>query len=504
MLREEDLTPLDIPPGIVRTATQYQTKGRWWDGNLVRWSGGQLRPVGGWHRLTSSPLSGKARDMLSWQDNSNDRWLAIGTSSKLYVTHADSATVYDITPVGFTAGLDTAIEGTGYGGGNYGVDLYGTLREGGTFLPLAIWTLDNFGEYLVGCSRADGKIYQWTLATGTPAAVLSNAPTNCIGVMVTDQRHVLALGADGNPRSIKWSDKEDNNTWTPAADNEAGGFELQAASGIKGGCRVNGTNLIVTRTDAHVMTYVGQPFIYGRERLKQDCGTPAAGSLVSTGDEAFWLGDGCFWRSEGVTVKPMECDVHAVVFNESLNTIQIEKVVGGYNPKFGEITWFLPSNGSDEPDRYVTYSVREGWWSIGIMARTAWDAGSIFGYPHAVSVDGHLYRHEDEWTDNGAARYNSIYLESGVMEIGVGSRIGEVNQILPDEEQSGDVSLTFKVRMNPNDPNEYVYGPFDVREDGYTDCRFSGRQATMTLLATRDGDFSVGTFRLDVRPGARR
>ena len=53
------LLPIKIPSGFYRNATQYQAKNRWYNGNLVRFSEGRLRPIGGWHRLTSSRISKK-------------------------------------------------------------------------------------------------------------------------------------------------------------------------------------------------------------------------------------------------------------------------------------------------------------------------------------------------------------------------------------------------------------------------------------------------------------
>lgn len=493
---------VDLPPGVVRNGTRYQIRGRWYDANLIRWVGGQMRPVGGWQRITTDALTGKARDMLSWADNALDRWIAIGTSSKLYVTHGDS-TVYDITPAAFTTGTDDATESFGYGGGLYGAGTYGTPRSGGTYLPLAIWTLDTWGQNLVGCARSDGRLFEWSLATGTPAAVITNAPTGCVGLIVSDERHLIAFGAGGNKRKVQWSGKETNTVWTPASTNEAGSFELQTQGAIRAGVRVRGQILIVTAIDAHAMRYIGQPFIYSRERVGVECGLISPGALISVESEAFWMTDGAFWQFDGSTASVLPCDVYEHVFG-SMNRIQIEKVVSGHNAKFGEVWWHYPSNGSNEPDRYVFYNYRDRYWSIGSMARTSWDAGSALGYPHAMGTDNHLYRHEDEWTDNGAARFSTIYAESGVLELGDGEHIMHVGQLLPDEETLGEITLTFTTKFAPNNPTEYTFGPYAVRADGYMDARASGRQITARIKPVADGSWSVGKIRGTVVQGGKR
>ena len=53
------LIPIKIPAGFFRNATQYQAKNRWYDGNLVRFSEGRLRPIGGWQRLAPTQITKK-------------------------------------------------------------------------------------------------------------------------------------------------------------------------------------------------------------------------------------------------------------------------------------------------------------------------------------------------------------------------------------------------------------------------------------------------------------
>jgi len=111
------IVPFNPPPGVFRNGTQYQVKGRWFDSNLVRWKDGRLKPIGGWSRAITSGLTGIGRAMFSWRDNSGDKWLAIGTSSNLYIFTSLSGSAADITPSGFVTGNDTAEPGNGFGAG---------------------------------------------------------------------------------------------------------------------------------------------------------------------------------------------------------------------------------------------------------------------------------------------------------------------------------------------------------------------------------------------------
>ncbi len=495
------LVQIELPPGISRNGTRYQTPGRYYDCNLVRWYNGVPQPIGGWGRVSASAFASKCRSLLPWRSNGGGKWLALGFSSGLFISKGN-ATFFDVTPAGFTPGSDDPVEAIGYGAGLYGEGLYGTPRPAGVFLPLSVWHLDTWGENLVGCMRGDGKIYEWALDTGADAVAITNAPVGCAGVVVSDQRHMIALAPGGNVRKVQWSHKEQNTVWTPADTNEAGSYELQTTGVIQRGVRVRGEVLVLTSNDTHVLKYIGYPFIFSKDRVGTDCGVVGPNAVVAVESFAAWMGDNGFWGYEGSGVKPLTCDVADYVFGD-FNRQMREKVVAGHNGQYGEIWWFYPSASSTENDRYVIYNYRDKHWAIGALPRTAWCDQGVFSTPFAVGVDNHLYAHEDGYLDNGASRVGSIYLESGALEHQAGDVVFSVTQIIPDEKNRGDMTVEFRSRFTPNG-DEYLHGPYYVRADGYTDARFSGRQIVMRLEPVVDGPWRFGKFRLDGTIGGRR
>ncbi len=285
------LIPLNIPAGVYRNGTEYQSKGRYFDANLVRWFEGTLRPLGGWRKKSESQMTGKCRGLITWRDNSADRWIAAGTHSKLYAMN-EAGTLKDITPTGFTAGSADGVSKVGYGYGPYGAYAYGVARpDTGSFTPATTWSLDTWGEYLVGCSNSDGKLYEWQLGFSTPtlAAAITNAPTGNEAVMTTSERFVFALGAGGNTRKVAWCDQEDNTVWTPAADNQAGDFELTTVGDIKCGKRVRGLSIIFTDVDVHTATYVGLPYVYSFEKVGSACGVISSQAVAAIETAAIWM-----------------------------------------------------------------------------------------------------------------------------------------------------------------------------------------------------------------------
>ena len=491
------LIPINIPPGVYRNGTELQSSGRWYDANLVRWNEGAMEPVGGWQKRTNSTVTGVARALISWRTNSNFRLAAIGTNSKLYaLTQANS--LVDITPTGFTAGSADATSNAGYGLGNYGAGYYGTPRpDTGTVTAAATWSLDTWGEYLVGCATSDGKLYEWQLdyTTPTKAAVITNAPTSCTALLVTAERSLFALGAGGNPRKVQWSDLEDNTVWTPSSTNLAGSITLQTGGRIVLGKRVRGQNLILTDVDAHVLNYVGQPFVYQAEIAGRACGAASANCVAVLDNFAVWMGTRGFFIYDGY-VKPLPCDIYDYIFSD-INQTQITKVYAVNNSQYNEVWWFYPSGGSNENDRYAVWNYVNNHWSIGTLARTAGTDRNVFTSPLMVGTDGYVYDHEIGFNYDGALPY----AESGPFQIGVGDQILYINELIPDERNIGSVSATFKSRYYPTS-TETTHGPYSLTQP--TSVRFNGRQIKMRVTTTTPSDWRVGTQRLNAIPGGRR
>lgn len=489
------LIPLQIPPGVYRNGTDMQSAGRWRDASLVRWIDNTMQPVGGWATrvtLTDQPLRGA----IAWRDLSNDRWIASGSYEGLFVSSAGNS-VYDISPASFVVGDKDATINMGYGGGFYGTSTYGTERpDTGAYAPATTWSLDNWGEYLVACADSDGRLLEWQLNTANDAAVITNAPTGCLGLLVTEERFLFALGAGGNGRKVQWSDREDNTTWAPLSTNEAGDIELQTSGQIMLAIRARGQAVILTDQDAHTATYQGPPFVYGFERVGSSCGAVSRLCAASVDAGVFWMGPRGFYVYAGGSVSNVPCEVADYVFSD-INRTQISKVAAVANARFGEIWWFYPSADSLENDRYVAFNYKENHWSTGILSRTSGVDGGIFSRPVWMTADGKAVNHEIGNQTDGAAPY----AESGPVQIGQGDQVMSAVDFIPDERTHGDATVTFKTRFYPND-TERSYGPYSMANP--TSVRFTGRQIAMRVTGDLNTDWRWGVPRIDAVPGGRR
>tara|TARA_R110000751_G_scaffold43113_5_gene99748 strand:- start:1584 stop:3089 length:1506 start_codon:yes stop_codon:yes gene_type:complete len=499
------LISLDIPAGIYRHGTDLESANRWRDANFIRWENNAVRPIGGWQQrenitVPAAPvgitINAPARGALAWVDNSANPNLAAGTYEKLWHISA-SGVATDITPAGYVAGTEDSDPNIGFGGYYFGLGLFGTERPSNSIgAEATTWSVDTWGEYLVACANSDGKIYEWTLNPAAPAAVIANAPIGCNAILVTEDRFLFALAPGGNPRKIQWCDREDNTDWTPTALNQAGDIELQTSGEIQLGVNTRGRALILTTTDAHVASYSGPPVVYGFERVGTACGAISRHCAVAIDEGAYWMGYNGFFAYNGSAVVEMPCDVHDYVFKD-INRAEQSKVNCVDNSQYNELWWFYPSGGSNENDRYVIYDYKENHWNIGQLARTACTDIGVFTNPIWFAPDGKVYNQEFNFSHGQMLPF----LESGPISIGNGNDIMKVNEVIPDESNLGDVTLTFKTRFYPTD-TEYSYGPYTMLNP--TGVRFQGRQIRMRMTGVELIDWKVGTMRINAMPGGSR
>lgn len=511
----EKLVPLDIPPGIYRNGTLYQAKGRWYDGNLIRWYEKIMGPIGGWRKVlnlaqtAALQITGLARGVHGWRDNSKVSWLAIGTQTKLYA-YSDGV-LNDITPAALVAGqTNGSFNSGGYGQGTYGTGYYGTGSGALTLFAADTWQLDNFGEVLIATLTSDGRIFTWT--PGDPVAVALSAdtpPTNNLGVVVTPERFLVALG--GTPfgsstedaRLVRWADQESTTVWTPADTNAAGDFELPTKGRLMCGRRTRRQTMLWTDVDLYAMTYIDGSSVYAFEQLGDNCGIISPNACVVLGDQMMWMSHGKFFIYDGA-LNPLQCDVLDHVFRDEttkVHALQRAKVAAVANTLYDEIVWFYVSQSllnGNEPDRYVAYNYREKHWTVGKLNRNGGIDRGVFEYPVWVGTDGFIYEHEIGDDRTGA---DAAFAVSGPYEIGEGDQLVIAQRFIPDEKTLGDVDMTLFFRKYPTSV-ETSKGPYTASEP--TSVRGMGREVRVEVTEVNPTRWRVGIPRLGVIPGPKR
>ena len=489
-------------PGIFRIGTEKESSGKWYAGNLIRWTNGQLRPIYGWQAHSPSAYTGACRSLLAWKDNAASSWIGIGTHSKLYIM-SKAGTLYDVTPAAYTVGRADSTAAAGYGNGVYGGNSnYGApIPDTTSILDATTWSLDTWGQNLVGVTPDDTNIYQWVApTTGTIAAKVTNSPT-CAALVVTPERFLFALGST-DPRTVSWCDQGNNTVWTPTVTNQAGSFPLLTFGRIMCGRPLAGGTAIWTDADMWIANYIGGTLIYGFQRVGNGCGVVSRQAVAVANSQAVWMGAASFWLWNGYP-QPLPCDVQDYVFG-NINRAQISKVYAVRNSQFNEVWWFYPSAGSIENDSVVVWDYAENTWATHNIARTAaCDVTGAFQVPlMANPTDNLVYEHETGFGYSGAAPY----AETGPLQFAplaasyqaLTPGVFVATKFVPDDTLIGDVTATFKAKFYPDGP-ETVIGPLTLTPK--VDVRFSARQVKMRIAGVRADDwrFGIGTLEVNGR-----
>lgn len=403
----------------------------------------------------------------------------VGTSDIVDIVRSSNvATVTTVDHHGFIAGDSVVIAGNSVGSFNGTQTIVSVLSD-------TTFTFSSSGTNATG--------------TGGTASTTAAIPTSNRAVIVTPERHVVLLGADGNPRRVAWSSREDYTDWNfSSTTNTAGFLDLDTQDKLIMCAPVREGTLIWTDSEAWLMRFIGLPYVYSIERIGYGCGLMSPRSFAVTAGRCIWMGKESFWIYDGGVVRPLPCDVGSYVFENIDATSGAIFAHGSDNGVFTEAWFWFPSQGSDVPDLSVFYNYSEGWWGIGnTMTRTAACGAGVLDYPIAADQNNDLFEHENGWTDAGSPIETARYVETGSFNIQNGNQVSFLRQAITDSGYGYDsTEITVYSAFTP-EGTETTSGPFNPRSDGYTDMRVSGRDFRLKIAATQDAPWSIGEMRID-------
>lgn len=366
---------------------------------------------------------------------------------------------------------------TGYGVGPYGQGAYGQSSSYTSSGFLRQWSLDNWGENLIGCPT-NGSIYQWVPPIGVTApngnglanaaALLTNAPAANTGLFVAmPQQQIVAYGCtdpvsgDQDPMLVRWCDIADNTDWTASATNQAGSFRLPRGSRIVGGIQGPQQGLLWTDLELWAMQYVGYPLVYSFNMIGWGCGLLSQRAVATLGPAVYWAGQNEFYAFNGSAVAEIPCSVWDQFF-PLMDRSYTSAVFAWSNSYFDEVWFFMPTGSSDQCSNYVKVNVRgEPIWDYGSMARSAGTDQSVLGAPVASDYNGLLQQHEVAADLDGTAM--DSWAQSGMLALGDGYQFMFVERVLPDATVSGgDMLYTLTFTDWANGGNLWTKGPYTI------------------------------------------
>lgn len=387
------------------------------------------------------------------------------------------------------AGLVSSTYQGGYGVGPYGVGTYGIGVASTAITLLREWSLGNWG-YLLIANPTGGSIYVWDPTSGVtanPATLIATAPTANMMFIAMPERQVVALGTDGDPLNIQWSNVDDYTDWTPTPTNQAGGYRLPTGSRIVGGIQAPQAALIWTDLGLWIMQYINEPFIYGFTNIATGCGLIGARGMGILGGIVYWISQGNFYMyNSGAQILP--CSVWDKIFY-NINESQYEKITCAVNSEFNEIAWYYPSaTGTGEVDSYVKFNASDGVWDYGSLVRTAWMDKSVVINAAGVDENSFIQQHEVSNDADGSAMVS--YVETGFFKMAEGFIYIFLERIIPDfiMSEGAQLSVTVTTVDYPNDTPRSQTFPF-TSDTEYIIVRSRGRLCKLRFESSDLGSF---------------
>jgi hypothetical protein len=424
--------------------------------------------------------------------------IVVSTAATSAVTGGGgAATVYQ-KPI--AAGEIDFSLGLGYGGGLYGIGLYGVAKTFvNAFKYPRIWSGGQFGNDYILTPGGQTNVYIWENDTTEAPTILTNAPTTVNWVFV-NSNIVVTLGSGGVGNRIKASDVGDATIWAISAASYAYEDDIEGAGTFISQASSRQTNLLFTENEVYTFTFVDKPDIWETRPLLRSDGLIAPKGRIEIEESIFWMGQADFWMFNGANIQRIPNNTCREYIYDNLNSSAVWKSFVTHDPIRSQIIFYFPLNDQDEPYSYAIYKYDEQHWTLGEMERTAGeekilDVDSRYmvnGY--STTIDGVLYRHDVGSDDDGSAM--TAYAETNYAMIGEGDSTMEIMEIIPDTTQTGDIAFAIYTKDYAQSTEEFTYGPYTITNTTkFIDPQASGRQRKYRIEKnTLGANFSIGKW----------
>lgn len=272
----------------------------------------------------------------------------------------------------------------------------------------------------------------------TTAAQISHAPIQATCIFSTAERILVACGVpddNGNfdPMRLRWSDQENNQTWTATQANLAGQYPLTNGSRIVRGLAANGENLVWTDTSLYALRFVPDPdVVYDVVEIGPGTGLLGPNAVTILGGVAYWKApNGQDYFYNGGPPTPITSNTMRRDFNDNLAWVQQDKVWSAPISAWNEIQHIYPDTRDGvECSRYNKHNFAEDCWDPGLSTFTCWLDQGVFQYPIAVDASGYIRYCEKGQSVDGAAF--SWFIKSAKFKNGAGQKGVTINGVEVD------------------------------------------------------------------------
>lgn len=216
------------------------------------------------------------------------------------------------------------------------------------------WTIINSG---IGAAT----LFKPGVSTGD----LPNAPTGVVQFLKR-QNQLVAAGHGTNLRDVSFSDADDIENWTEAADSLAISMTIEELdTPIRAAVKL-GNNVACFAEDQMALVYwVGLPFLFGQRVALDGIGATGKLAVCVDGPLAYGMGRNGAWVTEGTGFRYIDEGVISDYFQNNVNWDQAGKIVVARNDVTRCIEFHFPKAAATENSEAWAFDPKtQGWGPV--------------------------------------------------------------------------------------------------------------------------------------------
>ena len=293
------------------------------------------RPFSGFGAVASA-ITARAQGAISVRDLAGNIFNFCGDATKLYRMASDGLSWNDVTRLA---------------GGAYAAPTGGW------------WVFWQFGTYIFAYNGVDA-LQSFNLSSSTNfAAAAGSPPLATFGMTVRD--FAVALRVVGASNRAHWSGIDDATTWVASATTMSDSQDFPDGGHIMGG--VGGEYGIILQERAiRRMTFTGPPTVFAFDKITQNLGVRAEGSINAYEDLVFFYADdGMYMLRGGVEIVPIGSEKVDRFLESDLDGAYLYRVTSAIDPinKIYVMGYASTSASAGTPDSAIIYHWPTGKWS---------------------------------------------------------------------------------------------------------------------------------------------
>ena len=255
---------------------------------------------------------------------------------------AGSTKIYEVSGVGALTNVSKA-------GGYSAADRFRFTQFGNTIIGTDYNSV--LQSFVLGTSSAFGN-----LSASAPIAKYITVVRDFVVVAFTNESGTVY------PTRVRWSDINDETTWTSGSTSQADYQDIPDGGQITG-IRGGEYGLIFMEKAIHRMSYIGTPLIFQFDNISRGKGCISAGSIAQVQGISFFLSDDGFYMCDGQSIKPIGNEKIDRWFYEIADEAAFGTMSCAVNPVKKLVIWnFKTVNGNRQ---LLIYNFNTSKWTYG-------------------------------------------------------------------------------------------------------------------------------------------